>query len=358
MHLKNVLSTISAISLVFICGAAAAAQSPCTSCPDTMSAPNNQKGTQTLVTAGPAADQANVLGSIVGGFVTGGGGDAQNASLGLKRYSLSGSTGAAAAPGGNQWNVWGAYSHSEIAYTFSPLRSDGNVNVYIAGVDYTYNSKFVFGVATAFDRTEVNQNFSGGKISGDGVTVSPYFGWLINKNLAFDATVGYGRSNVDTSVSPAAVFGGGLVVGSTHSDRNMQTLGLTYRESFGAWTLTGRGGLLHVHDKLGAYTLSNGTLVPDGTVNLTQARLTGTVAYSGGMFTPYFSLSYINDLSRPDQAPVGGVAAANDRDAWTPAVGVRFRLDNSVYGSIQYSTERNRQEVKNDQLLINVGIRF
>jgi hypothetical protein len=98
--------------------------------------------------------------------------------------------------------------------------------------------------------------------------------------------------------------------------------------------------------------------VSDGSVNLTQVRLIGQVAYSAGSFTPYASISYINDLNRPDQAPVGGIAAANDKDAWTPAVGVRFKSDGALYGSVQYSSERGRSEVKNNQFLISAGIRF
>jgi hypothetical protein len=162
--------------------------------------------------------------------------------------------------------------------------------------------------------------------------------------------VGLGRTNVDTTV--------GTVVGSTRQDRSLGALGVTYREVIGAWSLTGRGAFLTVRDKLGAYTLSNGTFVPDGTVNLSQVRFTGQAAYTSGPLTPYVSLTYIYDVNRPDQAPVGGVVAANDRDAWTPAIGVRFRADNSVYGGIQYSTERGRSEVKNNQFLLNIGIRF
>jgi hypothetical protein len=133
---------------------------------------------------------------------------------------------------------------------------------------------------------------------------------------------------------------------------------LTYRAAIDAWTLSARGAFLTVRDKLGAYTLSNGTFVPDGTVNISQIRISGQAAYTSGPITPFVSLTYINDIRRPDQAPIGGVAAANDRDAVTPAIGVRFKTDNAVYGSLQYSTERARTEVKNNQFLFNLGIRF
>lgn len=348
MSMKNLVGTLAAFTLALVCGMAMAS---CPTCPDEQSQPGNNKGVHGGTLAGPAADGASTLAGAVGDFVSGGGGTTGNAGLDVKRYSLSGAgTGAAAAPGAKQWNIWTAYSRSNIGYNFAPLTSTGNVNVYLLGADYTFASNVVLGLATAIDRTDVDLNFSGGKLKGKGVTVSPYLGVLINKNLAFDATLGYGSTDVDT----VAVG----VTGSTRSDRTMGTLGLTYRQAVGAWTFTGRGALLHVHDKLGAYTLSNGTFVPDGTVNLSQARITGMAAYTSGPVTPYVSLTYINDLRRPDQAPVGGVAAANDRDAWTPAIGIRFRGDSPVYGSFQYSTERGRSEVKNNQFLLSVGVRF
>jgi hypothetical protein len=308
----------------------------------------DQPGVVTNLITTTGLNTAAIIGGTVSGFAAGGSNFAEN---GLKRFALSGQgTGLAGAPGGKSWNAWTAYSHSNIGFNFSPLQSSGDVNVYLVGVDYTFANNMIFGVATAIDRSSIDLNFSGGKLDGRGVTVSPYLGIPINKNMAFDATVGVGRTNLDTNTAG--------VSGSTRDNRTLGTMGLTYREVIGAWSLSGRGALLAVRDKLGAYTLTNGTFVPDGTVNVTQMRLVGQVAYTAGNFTPYVSLSYINDLHRPDQAPVAGITAANDKDAWTPAIGVRFRADNSFYGSIQYSSERARSDVKNNQLLLNVGIRF
>ena len=110
--------------------------------------------------------------------------------------------------------------------------------------------------------------------------------------------------------------------------------------------------------------LSNGTLVADGKVDLSQVRLTGQAAYTIDAFTPYVSLTYVNDIKRPDQAAMqvnssgSFISAANDRDAWTVGLGFRFMIDRSVYGGFQYSTEKGRSEVKNDNYQFNVGARF
>jgi hypothetical protein len=75
--------------------------------------------------------------------------------------------------------------------------------------------------------------------------------------------------------------------------------------------------------------------------------------------TPYVGLTYIYDINRPTAQPVAGQPApTNDRDAWTPSVGLRFNSAGALYGGIQYSSEQSRSQVKNNQLLMNLGVRF
>ncbi|MEO8440912.1 MAG: autotransporter outer membrane beta-barrel domain-containing protein [Betaproteobacteria bacterium] len=346
MQLKNVIRAVAATAFLMLSSLAAAFITP--TVPITLSQPGNSPGLNNTFINGPAADTVYALGNGVSNFV--GGGPSGNAGLNVNRYALGRGTGAAAAPGAPQWNVWGAYSHSNVGYDYAPLSSAGNVKIYLAGVDYTFSNHVVFGVATAFDHMSTDLNFSAGKLDGSGYTISPYVGMLINKNISLDATIGYGRSDIDTATSG--------VTGSTHSDRTIGALGLTYRQAIGAWTLTGRGALLGVHNKLGSYTLSDGSSVADSTSNLAQIRLMGQAAYTYKQFTPYVSIAYINDINRPDQAPILGIPASNDRDGWRPAVGIRFRAENTIYGGVQYSSERGRSQITNNMFLFNVGIRF
>ena len=345
MQLIKIIRAVAVVASLTFSGFAAAVITPSLSI--TLSQPGNSPGLNNTFIIGPAANTLDALSNGVSGFVGGGQG---LAGLNFNRYAVGGGTGAAAAPGGQQWNVWGAYSHTNVGFDYAPLSSAGRVNIYLAGIDYTFSNNIVFGVATAFDHNSTDLNFSGGKLDGSGYTVSPYLGMLINKNLAFDATIGFGRTDIDTSVTG--------VTGSTHSDRTLGALGLTYRQAFGDWTLTGRGALLGVHSKLGSNTLSNGTFVPDSSANLSQVRLTGQAAYTYKQITPYLSISYINDLKHPEQAPILGVPASNDRDGWLPAIGVRFRAENMLYGSVQYSSERGRSQIRNDMFLFSLGIRF
>ncbi len=346
MQIRNIIRAVAAAAFLMFSGLAAAATTPTGSI--TLSQPGNSPGVNNTFINGPAANTVDALASGVSNFVSGG--SSGNAGLNFNRYALGKGTGAAAAPGAPQWNVWGAYSHTNVGYDYAPLSSAGNVKIYLAGVDYTFSNNVVFGVATAFDHMNTDLNFSAGKLDGSGYTISPYVGMLINKNISLDATIGFGRTDIDTSTSG--------VTGSTHSNRTIGALGLSYREAFGAWTLTGRGAILGVHNNLGSYTLSDGTPVAAATSNLAQIRLMGQAAYTYKQFTPYVSISYINDINRPDQAPISGIPASNDRDGWLPAVGVRFRAENMIYGSVQYSSERGRSQITNNMFLFNVGFRF
>ncbi len=270
---------------------------------------------------------------------------------GVNRFALSGGqTGAAGAAGGARWNGWFALSQNNVEYSFQPLRSSGRINTGTVGVDYTLDNRMVVGVAFTGDRSDIALNFNGGKMTGSGWTVSPYLGVPLTRNLALDATLGFGRANVDASAAG--------VNASIKSDRTIGSIGLTYRETVGNWQLSGRGALLTVSDKLGAYTLSNGTFVQGGSVDVQQLRLGGQAGYRMGNVTPYVGLTYIYDIRRPDQQPVAGQTAANDRDAWTPTIGLRFSSGGALYGGIQYSSEQSRSQVKNNQVLFNLGLRF
>ena len=268
------------------------------------------------------------------------------------RFALTGSTGAAAAPGGRPWNAWVAYSQSKVGYT--PMQANGTVDVGVVGVDYALSSNVILGVALSGDRTRVSTGFNGGSLNGNGYTISPYIGVALSRSLTLDATIGTGRTKQDLNV-------GGGVTGSLTNRRTLGSVGLSYRHQGGGnWQFTGRGALLAVEDRLGAFTLSNGGLVADGTVSVTQMRLSGQAGYKMGAVTPYVGLTYVYDIHRPNIQPFVGQTQAptNDRDAWTPVIGLRFNSAGSLYGGIQYSSEQSRSQVKNNQLLFNLGIRF
>lgn len=312
-------------------------------------------GLLTVTGANTAATIGSTVGAIAGGATSGGSFTALPA--GVTRIALpgQGGKGAAAAPGGKAFNAWFALSNSDISYDYAPLQSSGKVRVGLLGIDYTFKNNVVAGLAIANDKTDVDLKGSsfgaaGGKLKGSGTTYSPYVGIPLNKNWSADFALGWGKTTVDTEV---------LATTSRMTDkRTTASVGLSYRQLAGAdnkWMLTGRGSYLAVKDKLGAYTMNNGTgpVIPEATVNLSQLRFGGQAAYNAGVFSPYAGLNYIYDVTAPNQA-----GAANDRDAFQAVLGIRFTVPNGFYGGLQYATELNRNQIKNDQVLLNLGLRF
>lgn len=319
--------------------------------------PNANTGFVKGVITVTGVNTAVTIGNTVSGIVGGGAGGSGFAALpaGVTRFALpgQGGTGAAAAPGGKAWNAWFGYSRSDIAYDYRPLKSDGNVDVYLLGVDYTLKSNAVIGLALAVDRSDIDLKGTsfgpaGGKMKGKGNTLSLYGGLPINKNWTADVSVGMGRTEVDTKVLGTS--------SDMDDDRTTFAAGLAYRQLFGAdskWMLTGRGGYIFVKDKLGSYTMSNGTFVPSGRVEVSQLRFGGQAAYNMGAFVPYAGLTYIYDIKEPNQA-----GAANDRTGMQGNLGIRFSAPSGLYGGLQYSSEFSRSQIKNDQWMLNIGSRF
>lgn len=348
----KLLVALGAISASGMASATASASQAAAAQPS--SNPGLVGGLLTVTGANTAATIGSTVGAIAGGAAVGGG-SFTALPAGVTRIALpgQGGRGAAAAPGGKAFNAWFALSQSNISYDYAPLQSSGTVRVGLLGIDYTFKNNVVAGLAIANDKTDVDLKgtsfgVAGGKLKGSGTTYSPYVGIPLNKNWSADLAFGWGKTTVDTEV---------LATTSRMTDnRTTASVGLSYRQLAGAdnkWMLTGRGSYLAVKDKLGAYTMSNGTFVPDATVNLSQLRFGGQAAYNAGVFSPYAGLNYIYDVTAPNQA-----GAANDRDAFQAVLGIRFTVPNGFYGGLQYATELNRNQIKNDQVLLNLGLRF
>lgn len=345
------------LSLVGASGLAFATSSSSQAAAAAAAQPNNNPGLIAGLLTTTGLSTANIIGNTVGSIASGAGAGGSFGSFsalpgGVTRFALpgQGGTGAAAAPGGKAFNAWLSLSQNNVAYDYAPLQSSGTVKVAIVGLDYTFSNNIVAGLAISGDKTDVGLNGSsfgaGSNLTGRGTTYSPYIGVPINKNWTADASAGWGTTNVNTRI--------GGFSGSMDDDRTIATVGLSYRQLAGdKWLLTGRGAYLYVRDKLGSYTMSNGTFIPDGTVSVSQARLGGQAAYNLGSFIPYVGLNYVYDIKAPDQ-----LGAANDRDAFQGVLGVKFSGASGLYGGFQYMSEQGRSQIKNNQFLLNIGSRF
>jgi hypothetical protein len=136
------------------------------------------------------------------------------------------------------------------------------------------------------------------------------------------------------------------------------SLGAEYSSNLGDWSLTGRGILSASRDKQGAFTYSGGTTVASSTDRTSQLSLNGTASFSAGSYTPFFGLTYMNDLKKPNQGAVGGQTPANDRDGFQVLGGIQWQSPGALFGSAQISSELGRKQFKNDQFVVNIGVRY
>jgi hypothetical protein len=273
---------------------------------------------------------------------------------GVSRFAL-GATGLAAAADGSRWNAWLAGSESHVAYTFQPQQSGGHVDIGLGGIDYTFGSRVIVGLAVSAERTRVDTAYNNGSLNGRGNTFAPYLSWAISRAWTLDASLGAGRTTLNSTDKG---FVGGAT-GSTRDNRGFASLGLFYRYATGKWQFLGKGLLLTAQDHFNQYTTSNGAFVAAQTTHTMQGRIGAQAAYDmGNGVSPYFGLTYIYDIYHNAQVPVSGQTPANDRDSVQVAAGVNFSSRGPFYGGISATSEQGRTQVRNDQVLINLGWRF
>lgn len=264
--------------------------------------------------------------------------------------SLPGQTGLSGSAAGSRWNGWASASSNSTAYNFTPLNSSGRVSSLLAGVDYTYSNGVLAGVALGTDSSNTTTTFNNGSIGTSGTTVAPYFMVPLGSDLVMDGSIGFGTGKINAS------FGGG-VTGSTTEKRNFAALGITKFMNFGQWQVAGNAQLLSSGSKAGAYTLSNAAVLNETSSGVTQLRAGARASFGSGQFVPYAGLTYSQDLSRPDIAPIAGQTAANARDAFIAQAGVNINQAGVVSGTVGVTSEM-RRETRNTGIFATISMKF
>jgi hypothetical protein len=288
------------------------------------------------------------------GQFSGAGAGNGSATAGLApRIGLGGETGQSAAAGAPRWNAWFALGENEQAYQFQPARSTGRSSLMLGGIEYSYPSNVVAGVAVNSDRTRTTfQANLNSPISVDGISVAPYVSIPFARNWLFDASIGWGESKIKFTdyAAPAE--------GNTKSDRMYASVAVSYATRIGAFNVSGKANYVETSDKIASFTMTDNTFVQATTIRVAQARLGAQASYNAGIFMPYVGLTYIRDLQSPSQAAFGGQTPANDKDGWLVAVGVNVFSRGALSGGLMFTSETARQQVKNDVFLANLAVRF
>ena len=275
---------------------------------------------------------------------------------GANRFALGGQgeTGKAGAAAPAAWNGYVAAARANIGSSFQPTQAGGSVDVGIVGIDYTFSNKAILGAAVSGARARLDTQFNGGNIGVNTTTISPYLLYPVSPALQFDANAGFGRSSIKTVDNSVA----GGITGANNGSSSSFGAGLTYRYQTGRWGFSGRGGLSTSESKQDSLTLSNNTFVASSTIRTSSLRLGGQAVYNAGQVLPFAGITYVYDFQKAIQGAVLGQTPANDRDGFLAVAGLQFTSQGSLYGGIQLSSELGRKEVKNNSIVVNVGMRF
>lgn len=275
-------------------------------------------------------------------------------------------TGLAAGNPAGKWNVWASVAETNTKfdrgnYFFNAAertnKFDNKIENLVVGGDYQLAPNLVLGLSGAFDSGRGSAASytiaapDGSKsVRTSGASYAPYIGWQINKDLALDATIGWGngKSTVDGSIR-------------SETGRFFYGTNLSYTSWKGNWQLTGKGSYLFGKEESGDSN-NNGTSIANSKVTneIGQFRLGGQAAYWMNGFMPYFGLGYAWDANRYSSTSAAQQdATAMGKSAWVWSLGVNLiSVKNAITGGIGYEQETGRERSKNDKLMANINLRF
>jgi hypothetical protein len=269
------------------------------------------------------------------------------------RASLDGTTGLAA---GNAtgWNLWANYSNnaSRVRYTNTlntQTHTDSNVETTLLGGDFALSPKTALGVSVGLDRG----NGSGGTVGGqpnstgsNGYVIAPYIGYQISKELALDASAGWGEGE----------FSSGAI--KSDADRWFAGANLSYSQWMNNVQVTGKLSYLHGEEKYGDSKNAGAAVAGTASKNtVDQARLGVQAGYWMNGFMPYAGLVYASDFHR--SVSKGAAVDPLGRSAFVLSLGVNFfSLASKMTGGIAYEQESGRTNSKNEKLMANINFRF
>lgn len=255
-----------------------------------------------------------------------------------------------------QWNTWGSLSNNDTRQSYTgttgfETKNDNTILTTVLGADYVLSPRMVAGVSGAFDSGTGSGNVNN-SLSSKGYTIAPYFGMQINEAVALDASIGFGKGEVEMSSAGAQSV-------RSESDRRFAAANVSYNQWMDRVQLTGKLGLLHAEEDYANSKVAGVAQTGTSAKNtLDQLRMGVQAGYWMDGAMPYAGLAYASDLNRATTQ----FGAANDpigKNAWVWSLGVNFfSLKSGVTGGLVYSQEAGRSSQKNNSLLANVNIRF
>ncbi len=263
------------------------------------------------------------------------------------------SSGVAAATPGKAWNVWGNLTNGDTRQSYvaggTSRKNDTDALTTVIGGDYALSPTMVAGVSAAFDRAS-GASYSNGALNNNltntGYVIAPYIGLSLSKDLALDASLGYGQGKLSQSGNVSA-----------EADRWFLGANLNYSQWMGNTQLSGRLAYMHGEEDY-ANAKANGNPQNNTAAKnkIDRWQIGGQAAWWMNGVMPYVGLAYLADSRKTSLA---GARDQIGKDAWQWSLGANFlSVASGVTGGIAWQQETGRNNQKHRQLVANIGLRF
>ncbi len=231
-------------------------------------------------------------------------------------------------------SLWATPVISGVENRIKPLTSEGTVKVLILGAEYAFSDQArVAGLAISKDWLDIDTTYNQGKVTGTGLTFSPYLAWQLNTEWTLDASLGVGSSST-TAKTPS-------LRSEPDLDRRFLSLGLTHARALGKWYLLSKASLTGSEDEVKAFVSSNGQTSAASTTRLNQLKLGVYAIYNRPTVSPFVAVYHLaNDFSVSGASGVKPVEYSNTQQ-------LQLGLNASsgpLYGALAYQAERGRSQ--------------
>lgn len=206
----------------------------------------------------------------------------------------------------------------------------------LLGLEHNSNDELIRGVVFAFDQSNLDTTYNSGRLRGSGYTVSPYLAKPIGESWLLDASVGFGRNNLNSNILG--------ITSSPKDDRTMASVGVTNTRGLSkSWMLISKFGYSWARDEVGGHVDSAATRIDASTTALVQARAGFQMMYAALPMKPFVAVNFFaNDFS-----VTGG--GTNKPKEYRSVQQLQFGLSPSWgawYASVVVQAEKDRSAVR------------
>lgn len=254
-------------------------------------------------------------------------------------------------------NVWFSASQGWLRNTTQLVDYAGDQRAFTIGADHRVASDLVLGVAVSQDELSVSTYFNQGRLTSDGVTVSPYMVWNVSGPFSIDAVAGMTRSQIEQSYAPDVGSNG--VRADTRAYRSMFAGNLNYAMFVDSWIVGGKLGTLLLSERVGSFVDSAGFEYPHRRNTLGQMQAGANVGrvVTWGAFSA--SAAYLYDYNHLETVALPGESPPRiDRDGVLLSANATANVASGVALNFTLSREFLRDNVHNTNITAMLAVSF